>query len=669
MHESSFRDVAGTIALLGASLGVGCSNAPTAPIRLGPPTALHIITGNAQTGDQNQVLPVPLTVQTLDTAGGGVPGVKVDWNVTAGGGTLLAQAFPTVTDSTGLVIVFWQLGPPLDGAQGATAACCNGLVATFTAQAVFPLGQRLGVINGWQQSDTVGRTLAASVVAVVLRADGKPDVGAVVGWRTHSSGGHFSPTFVRADSAGRAATQWTLGTVAGAETSWAVVAGLPPAYVVATALPGPPVQVTITPVILPFLGPIGDTALLSAHAWDQYGNLVPGPPPLRTADTSIARVSGNVVEARHHGSTWIVGQAGVVGDSVPITVLGFSSVSDGGGHTCGLSLAGDAYCWGENSQGSIGDGTLTARPHPVPIGRGLGLQVPFTDSHTCALTASGQAYCWGPDQHGELGDGSPTYATEVGQTLPVPVAGGHLFSSISAGRIHTCAVATSGDACCWGDNFSGELGRDTLTGTCLDGSTSRCSDWPILVAGGLEFTQVSAGRWAHSCGIATGGAAYCWGLNDTGELGNDSTTDMCGGVYAPYPCSRAPQLVAGGLVFKSVTAGRYFTCGLGVTGDGYCWGYGIPGNLGDGRMVSSATPVKVAGGLTFADLQTGPWNACGLTTTGKLYCWGSGYGGTPVPVLPNLLFSTVAPGGDVGFSHVCALTTDNDLYCLYTTIY
>jgi len=244
-----------------------------------------------------------------------------------------------------------------------------------------------------------------------------------------------------------------------------------------------------------------------------------------------------------------------------------------------------------------------------------------------------------------------------------------LFSSISAGHSHTCAVATSGDAYCWGDNFSGQLGRDTLTGTCFDGSANRCSDWPILVAGGFKFTQVSAGRWAHSCGIAIGGAAYCWGINDIGILGNDSTTEMCGSPYALYPCSRTPLLVRGGLVFKSVTAGRYFTCGLAVTGDGYCWGYGIPGNLGDGRMVSSATPVKVAGGLTFADLQTGPWNACGLTTTGKLYCWGSGYGATPMPVLPNLLFGAVAPGGDAGYSHVCALTTDNDLYCLYTTIH
>src|SRR6266702_3138988 len=92
--------------------------------------------------------------------------------------------------------------------------------------------------------------------------------------------------------------------------------------------------------------------------------------------------------------------------------------------------------------------------------------------------------------------GSATYATDLNQTVPVPVAGGHVFSSLRAGNSHTCAVTTSGDAYCWGDNGSGQLGRDTSTATCVVNGAMRCSDWPILVAGGLTCSQVSAGPQA-----------------------------------------------------------------------------------------------------------------------------------------------------------------------------
>jgi len=674
MHECSFRGVAGTIALLGASLGVGCSNAPTAPTRFGPPTALQIVTGNAQTGDENLVLPFPLTVQVLDTAGRGVPGVQVDWSVTRGGGTVLARAFPTVTDSTGLVVVFWQLGSSLTLPQRLVATCCGGVDAVFSAQAVLPLAQRVS-ISGWSfdfsfctHLGTVTQTLATPIVAQVLGADGTPDVGAIVGWGTHSPGGHFSPTFSRADSTGHASTRWTLGTVAGAETSWASVRGLPPAFAVACATAGPPVRMAIAPRTLPPLV-IGDTVRVRGYAWDQYGNFVTWVPS-RAADTTIVRATPDsaFVQATHHGTTWLNSALGAIRDSVAVTVLGFSAVSDGGDVTCGVSLAGDVFCWGVNAEGAIGDGTTLDRFYPVLVGQGLDLQLPYSNwQHTCSLTASGQAYCWGLDQSGELGDGSPNYATELRQTLPVAVAGGHIFTSIRAGNTHTCAVATNGDAYCWGDNNSGQLGRDTLTGTCIVNNSNRCSNWPILVTGGLTFTQVSAGPWDHSCGVTTSGAAYCWGQGASGQLGTASPLETCvAGALPPFRCSHTPRLVQGAVVFKAVTAGNNFSCGLDVSGDGYCWGYGNSGELGNGGTVSSAVPGKVSGGVSFADIQAGEWNACGLATTGRVYCWGGSYGATPAPVRPDLTFGALAVGGSGGTGHTCALTTDHDLYCWYS---
>ncbi len=510
-----------------------------------------------------------------------------------------------------------------------------------------------------------------------MRADGTPDSGAVVSWSTSS--GHFSPSVTRTDRLGHASTMWTLDTLAGVQTGLARVRGRPPVGVAAQALPGAPVRLAISTDSLPLLGTFGDVAPVYGQAWDRYGNFVVYNLVLSSADTTIAQINDRWVVARHHGSTWLLAVIGTLRDSVPVTVLGFSAMTSSGFNLCGVSLAGDVYCWGANSYGSVGDGTTTDQNQPVQIGQGLGLQLPYSGSataqladglggHTCALNASGQAYCWGIDESGEVGDGSPEH---LRQPLPVPVVGGHVFSTIRTGNAHTCAVTTSGDAYCWGNNTSGQLGRDTVTETCGYSSGSRCSNSPLLVAGGLTFAQVSAGSYDHSCGVTTSGDAYCWGQDVYGQLGIATPPETCQiAVGASVPCSRTPQLVQGGLVFKSVKAGYNYTCGVTVSGDGYCWGLGTSGQLGNGGFLSSPTPVKVSGGLVFTDVQAGNGVACGLTTSGGIYCWGSGwFGATPGLVPWNVTFVSIAVDGNLSGGYACALSSEHDAYCWGTGAY
>jgi alpha-tubulin suppressor-like RCC1 family protein len=193
-----------------------------------------------------------------------------------------------------------------------------------------------------------------------------------------------------------------------------------------------------------------------------------------------------------------------------VAVLGgftFSTISTWGQHTCGLTVSGATYCWGRNSYGQLGNGSTDSSPVPVPVTGGLSFYaVTGGLYHTCGLTVSGAAYCWGRNGYGQLGNGSTDSSS-----VPLPVTGGLSFSAITAGRFHTCGLTTDGVAYCWGDNSAGQLGDGSFT------IAPRLV--PTGVAGGLTFSSVTAGG-LHTCALATTGVAYCWGFNSWGQLGN-----------------------------------------------------------------------------------------------------------------------------------------------------
>jgi alpha-tubulin suppressor-like RCC1 family protein len=326
---------------------------------------------------------------------------------------------------------------------------------------------------------------------------------------------------------------------------------------------------------------------------------------------------------------------------VPVPVSGaliFAMVSSGELYACGVTTAGTAYCWGGDFGGDLGNGMIATLDclscgesnTPMLVSSGLTFAtVTAEGSHTCGVTTGGKAYCWGDNSYGETGNNSPDSSI----TTPVPVSGGLVFSQLSAGYRHTCGVATSGVAFCWGANFTGQLGNDNTTNSPI----------PVIVSGGLKFVSVSGG-FDHTCGVTTGGAAYCWGLNIASELGDGTTTgpQQC----SSEPCSTTPSAVASGLTFASVSAGAggFHSCGLTPSGSAYCWGDNARGELGNGTTTSSATPVAVAGGLTFREVSAGYRHTCGVTKEDVAYCWGDNYSGnlgtgtqndalSPTPVL------------------------------------
>lgn len=177
-------------------------------------------------------------------------------------------------------------------------------------------------------------------------------------------------------------------------------------------------------------------------------------------------------------------------------------LANGGGHSCLVRADGSIRCWGDNSAGQIGDGTVTNRLTPVTVA-GITTAVGVTGGalHTCAWLADGTARCWGLNNHGQIGDG-----TTVGRHTPVVVTGLSNVISMAAGDLHTCALLLDGTVRCWGNNFNGELGDGT--------TTDRHSPTQIFSLNGVA--ALSAGT-AHTCAVLGDGGPVpirltVWGL-------------------------------------------------------------------------------------------------------------------------------------------------------------
>ena len=235
-----------------------------------------------------------------------------------------------------------------------------------------------------------------------------------------------------------------------------------------------------------------------------------------------------------------------------------TAITAGWYHTCALADGGGVKCVGSE----LGDGATTGRLTPTWVsGRRTGIAaISAGGDRTCALTTEGGIECWGRG---------------VGRA-PTPISGlGGGASAVAVGRDHTCAITTGGALLCWGDNSQGQVGDGTRT--------YRATPTPVQgLASGV--VAVSAGEW-HTCAITTGGATLCWGSNGGGRLGDGTSTDW----LTPTPVSELASGVA------SIAAGGTFTCAVTSGGAAYCWGSNSNGQLGDGTMSSRAIPSPVSG--------------------------------------------------------------------------
>lgn len=327
---------------------------------------------------------------------------------------------------------------------------------------------------------------------------------------------------------------------------------------------------------------------------------------------------------------WGYNNYGQLGDgttnnsSIPLDVEGLlagktaSMISNGYYHTCAVA-DNTAYCWGTGAAGRLGDNAIADSHVPVAVVDSNGLfsgktiteiSASSLGSHTCAI-AGGAASCWGFNTNGQIGNNS---TTEVHVPTAVDTSGvlaGKTVTDISAGQSDTCAVA-SGAAYCWGLNSSGQLGNNSITESHVPVAVDTSG-----VLAGKTVTAISASG-THTCAIADN-EPYCWGNNANGRLGNNSTTDSL------VPVAVDTSGVLAGKTVTAIAAAGSGTCAI-ANGADYCWGLSSNGQNGNNSTASSLVPIAVdtsgvLAGKTVTAISTGSSTNCAIAD-GQAFCWG-----------------------------------------------
>ena len=280
--------------------------------------------------------------------------------------------------------------------------------------------------------------------------------------------------------------------------------------------------------------------------------------------------------------------------------------------------------------------TVPPTPSPPPVATELPTAVSTVMAiasgyhHTCVLTSGGTVKCWGSNDFGQLGDGSTTL-----RTLPVDASAfGGGIRAVTAGDSHTCVLKGAGGVQCLGANNAGQLGNDSTT-------DSRA---PVDVAGlGSGVRAIAAGGF-HTCALTDAGDVSCWGSNEYGQVGTETSTN-----------SSLPVAVAGLSRVTAIAAGDLHTCALTVEGGVTCWGY--RGSGGSGSAVPVDRPDLASGVVA---ISAGHEESCALTTADAVKCWG-GFDGGPAVEVPGLEPGIAAISGR--FGQTCALATSGSVRC------
>lgn len=422
----------------------------------------------------------------------------------------------------------------------------------------------------------------------------------------------------------------------------------------------------------------GDTLQLQATSFNYSGQPIARGYRWTSSNPAVATVDNNgraVFVAT--GSATFTATTAFRSNTVSVTALPreLTAVSVGRDFSCGIARLGRLYCWGVGTLGQVANtpDSLCFGQQPNEGSEGCVVQprrsanpssaysmVATADSTGCAINETGVMYCWGSGGVGTLGNG--TLGIAILAPVPATVLS-ERFSALDGGGKHFCALNTLGYAFCWGRDDSGQLG-DTL----LVNSTT-----PIPVVGPdglmatrLRFSSIAAGS-SHTCGVEAGtGTAWCWGDGSSGQRG-DGTTEL----------RQRPRRVQSDERFRQISADSTHTCAVTESNALYCWGGNAFGQLGIGGTAQRSTPTLVGNG--YSQVAAGASFTCALTVGGSINCWGNnqygqlgrgegtptGFRDTPAPISIARSYRSVTAGA----RHACAIDSESQTWCWGSNIF
>ena len=349
---------------------------------------------------------------------------------------------------------------------------------------------------------------------------------------------------------------------------------------------------------------------VSYRLYQSSGNDAPGA-PLAT-DNAAATLT-------QVGSNFRM-RVGVENKDEPVVLA--NQFSSGYYHACVIASDNKLYCWGRNHRGQLGNNSTADSSKPVAVNMTGVLagktikQISSGAYHTCVVASDDNAYCWGENMKGQLGNNSTANSSVPVKVDTSGALAGKTIKQISTGHYHTCAVASDDKIYCWGENNNGELGN----GSTVDSRVPVAVNMTGVLAG-KTIKQMSVGTY-NTCVIASDDKVYCWGSNAYGQVGNNSLTD------STVPVAVNATGVLAGKTIKQISVGHHRACVIASDDKMYCWGNNMGGALGNGSTADSHIPVSVnmsgvLAGKVIRRISIGAFHTCVDATDNKIYCWGS----------------------------------------------
>ena len=442
----------------------------------GPPARLIAATGDGQEVEVTELLPIRPAVVVTDEAGNPVPGVEIQFDATSGEGTVAPGR--ARTDSLGTASAMWRLGIEIGTQELRATVRATGSTVTFRANALGRPTQVEGAVRAVER----GPVTVASRDFVI----GGSVVCRLVGG---------SPSCRGANDQSQSGVRSTAGLVA-------LAAGV--SHVCGLDRTGEAV-----------CWGDNDGGQLGDGSRTDRPSAVPVRTELRFSSLTAGAAHTCGIAGGGVAVCWGQNLSGQLGDGsrtdarFPRAVGGgmqnFRTLVAGWNHTCGLVASGNAFCWGPNGDGQLGDGTRLDRLVPTYVTAGIE-SLAAGSNHTCGISGD-DVLCWGDNRFGQIGDGTNEGRAQPQQVVGLPSAA----TQLAAGAAHTCALVTDGTAYCWGQNIRGQLGI----------GSNEHRNRATSVSGGLRFSSIYAGG-ALTCGVTLQGEEYCWGFNQDGQLGDDT---------------------------------------------------------------------------------------------------------------------------------------------------